>query len=211
MSPVNNPAVIAEITALHDRYELALAAHDLPALNGFFWDSPLVVRYGVSEHLYGAEAIAAYRQNAVAAPFTDRRLLRRTITAFGPGAASVMCEIAQLVAGQARHSRQSQTWIRFPSLGWKIVAAHVSNALTPPAGDATPPSRSSFVGDATPPSRFSNCATYADEAAAALGLPLDAAHRPGVIQNLQRTAAIVAPLLAFALPAETEPAPVFTP
>ncbi|MCX6950933.1 MAG: DUF3225 domain-containing protein [Verrucomicrobia bacterium] len=193
MPSVNDPAVIAELTARHDLYERALAAHDLATLNDFFWDSPHVIRYGVSEHLYGSAAIVAYRQNAAAAPFTDRRLLRREIVAFGSDTASVMCEIAQLVGGQPRHSRQSQTWVRFPEVGWKIVAAHVSHALTAPTTAAA------------------DWDAYATHAAGALGLPLAPAHRPGVVQNLQRTAALAAPLLAFALPGDAELAPVFTP
>jgi hypothetical protein len=130
---VNDPAVIAEIAALHDAYERALAANDIPALNGFFWDSPHTVRYGVNEHLYGAGAIAAYRQGNTPA-FTERKLLRRTILALGPEVVSVMSEISQKIAGQPRHCRQSQVWIHLPGAGWKIAAAHVSNALTvPPA------------------------------------------------------------------------------
>jgi hypothetical protein len=30
------------------------------------------------------------------------------------------------VRGQNRIGRQSQTWVRFPDLGWKVVSAHVS-------------------------------------------------------------------------------------
>jgi len=30
------------------------------------------------------------------------------------------------VRGQDVIGRQSQTWVRFPVLGWKVVAAHVS-------------------------------------------------------------------------------------
>ena len=190
MSPINDPAVIAEITAIHDAYERALAANDIPALNAFFWDSPHVVRYGVNEHLYGSAAISAYRQGYTPV-FTDRKLMHRTIVALGPDFASVMSELSQKVAGKPRHSRQSQVWARFPDAGWKVVAAHVSNALTSPSADGT-------------------WEAYADQAAALLGLPLDPTHRAGVAQNLQRSAAIAAPLLAFALPADTELAPVFT-
>ena len=81
--------------------------------------------------------------------------------------------------------------VRFPALGgWRIAAAHVSLALVPPE---------------------SEWALYADRAASALALPLAAPHRPGVVQNLERAAAIAAPLLAHPLPAGTEPAPVFVP
>ncbi len=188
MSEINNPAVIAEITALHDAYERALAANDIPALNAFFWDSPHLVRYGVNEHLYGAEQVAAYRQNHTPA-FTERKILRRSIVALGPDHVSVMSELSQKIAGQPRHSRQSQVWVRLPEVGWKVVAAHVSNTL----------------------SAATSWDAYADQAAAALNLPLAPEHRLGVIQNLQRSAAILAPLLATPLPADAEIAPVFVP
>ena len=191
MPEINAPAVVAELTTLHDTYERALAANDVVALNGFFWNSPHTVRFGVNEHLYGANEVAAYRQ-ASAPAFTQRQLTRRTILALGDSVASIMCEISQLVIGQPRHSRQSQVWVRFPALGWKIVAAHVSNTPAPPHGTVAWDS-------------------YVDHAAAALGLIIDHSHRPGVIQSLQRTAAIAAPLLAFPLPDTLELAPVFAP
>jgi len=72
----------------------------------------------------------------------------------GAETASVMCEISQTVFGLPRHSRQSQVWVHFPGTGWKIIAAHVSNA----------PARSPADWQA-----------YADQSAAAVGLPLDAA------------------------------------
>lgn len=191
MPEINAPAVVAEIEALHDAYERALAANDVPALNAFFWDSPHIVRYGVNEHLYGAEAIAAYRQNHTPL-FTERRLLRRAVLALGTDVASVMSELAQKISGQPRHSRQSQVWVRFPTVGWKIVSAHVSNALTSPPGAPA-------------------WEAYVDQTAAALGLPVDRAHRPNVALSLQRSAAIAEPLLAFALPDPAELAPVFSP
>ena len=51
--------------------------------------------------------------------------------------------------------------------------------------------------------------TYVDAAAALIGLPLDPAHRPGVILNIERIAQMAALIMAFPLPEETEPAPVF--
>src|SRR5258708_7070774 len=189
MPTVNDPAVIAEIATLHDAYESALAVNDIETLIRYFWDSPEVVRYGVIEHLYGAEEIKAYRKsNAVVV--TDRRLLQREIVTFGSDCASVMCEFSQVARGKVGHSRQSQTWIRFPDAGWRIVEAQVCLAPPPPVG--------AWAG-------------YAQRAAAVLALPLAARHRPGVEQNLERAAAIVAPLLALTLPADTEVAPVFTP
>lgn len=191
MLDLNAPAVVAAIAALHDAYERALAANDVPALDAFFWDSPHVVRYGVAEHLYGAAALAAYRRAHTPA-FTARRVVRREILALGPAVASVMCEIEQVLDGEPRPSRQSQVWALFPAHGWKIVAAHVSTPGLPASGEPDWP-------------------RYVDQAAAALRLPLDPAHRPGVVAAFRRTAALAAPLLAFPLPVETEVAAVFTP
>jgi hypothetical protein len=188
---INSPEVVAELSRLHDAYERALAANDVAALNTFFWDSPHTVRFGVNEHLYGVEAVAAYRRSHTPV-FTDRVLQRRTIVSFGTDFASIMSEFTQKIAGQLRHSRQSQVWAQVADSGWKIIGAHVSNALTAPVSAA-------------------NWDAYVDQAAAALGLPLDPAHRPGVIQNLQRASAIVAPLTNFTLPPATEIAPVFMP
>ena len=165
--------------------------NDVAALGAFFWDSPHIVRFGVNEQVYGAQALAEYRRSS-APVFTERRLVRRSVLALGQDVASVMSEFEQKVFGQPRHNRQTQVWVHFPEIGWKIVSAHVSNALV------GPPQAGSWEG-------------YADQAAAALRLPLDASHRPGVAQNLQRAGAIAAPLLAVELPPASEVAPIFAP
>lgn len=188
MPIINDPAVSAEIAALHDAYERALAANDLAALREFFWSSPHVVRFGVAEHLYGSDAIEEYRQNYNPV-LTDRKLLRRTIVTLGVETASVMCEISQVVFGQPRHCRQSQVWVRFPEIGWKIIAAHVSNAI-----NRSP----------------ANWESYTDQAAAAVGLSIDASYRASVAGHLSRAEVIAGPLLNFPLPAPTEPAGVFS-
>ncbi len=191
MPKINAPRVIAELTTLHDAYERALAANDVSALKAFFWDSPHVVRYGVSEHLYGVEAVSRYRDNQ-APIFSERQIIRREILALDLDHGSIMCELTQLIHGQRRHSRQSQVWCRFSGYGWKIVTAHVSQAV-PAAGTSL------------------GWETYVNEAAAAVGLPLHPSHRQGVIQNLHRAATLAAPLLALQLPLEASPAPVFVP
>jgi hypothetical protein len=52
---------------------------------------------------------------------------------------------------------------------------------------------------------------YVDAAAKLIGLPIDPAHRPGVVMNLERIAQMAALVMAFELPEETEPASVYTP
>ena len=186
---VNDPDVVDELARLHDAYERALTANDVEALNACFWDSSHVVRYGVAEQLYGTDMLRAYRQGHTPA-YTGRRLVRREISTFGSAFATVMSEFELLLNGVPRANRQSQTWVRLPAIGWRIVTAHVSSPLS------SPPPGSSW-------------GAYADAVAGTLGLPLPAAYRPGVVANLERTAAIAAPLLAMPLADDAEPAPVF--
>ena len=54
-----------------------------------------------------------------------------------------------------------------------------------------------------------DAASYVDAAAALTGLPLDSAHRPGVILNMQRIAEMASLVMSFPLPDDAEPAPVF--
>ena len=52
---------------------------------------------------------------------------------------------------------------------------------------------------------------YLDAASALLRLPIAAAHRPGVLLNLERLATMAALVEGAALDREAEPAPVFRP
>src|SRR5260221_341580 len=51
---VNLPEVVAEVTAVFQRYEKALNDNDVAVLDELFWDAPQVVRYGIREPVYGA-------------------------------------------------------------------------------------------------------------------------------------------------------------
>ena len=53
-------------------------------------------------------------------------------------------------------------------------------------------------------------AALVDAQALAIGLPLDAAHRPGVVQNLERLAEMAQSVMDFPLPHEVESAAVFS-
>ena len=64
---INDPSIVKEVEAEFAAYYRALAANDVAALNGFFFDSPLTIRYGNAEVLYGSAEIKAYR-SAVTAP-----------------------------------------------------------------------------------------------------------------------------------------------
>jgi hypothetical protein len=119
---VDDAVTLAAVESAFDRYEAALATNDVAALDGFFFDSPHTLRYGVGENLYGFAAIAAFR---LARPggSPPRRIVRRVITTYGSDFATANIEFQR--EGGGRIGRQSQTWVRF-EVGWRIVAAHVS-------------------------------------------------------------------------------------
>jgi hypothetical protein len=118
---LNDPHVLAEVTAAFHAYERALMTDDVATMDLIFHDSPLTVRYGIGEVLYGAEAIRAFRNGRGGSP--QRRLGRVAITAYGPDFATADAEFFR--DGSDRRGRQSQSWVRFPQ-GWRVVSAHVS-------------------------------------------------------------------------------------
>lgn len=120
---VNDPATLAELQQVFERYEAALLANDVAALNDFFWHDDRVLRYGITEHSHGHAALSAYRLGASPVD-RRRRLLRTVITTFGRDAGSACTEFST-APSTAAIGRQTQTWIRFAQ-GWRIVAAHVS-------------------------------------------------------------------------------------
>ena len=119
---VNDPLVVAEVAAEFERYETALLANDVATLDALFWNSPLTLRYGVGERLYGYDAIAAFRM-ARANGSPKRALANTIITTFGHDFATANTEFHR--AGEIRIGRQSQTWVRTMN-GWRSVSAHVS-------------------------------------------------------------------------------------
>ena len=103
------------------------ADNDVAALNGFFFDSPFTIRYGIAENLYGYPEIQAFRSAVVASGVGPRRE-RTVITTYGNDFATVSTLSRRPQAGKV--GRTMQTWVRFPQ-GWRIVAAHVSTIDDP--------------------------------------------------------------------------------
>ncbi|ROZ79249.1 oxalurate catabolism protein HpxZ [Ramlibacter sp. WS9] len=125
---INLPDVLAEVTAVFDRYETALVTNDVPVLDELFWDSPHTLRYGVGENLYGYDAIKAFRAGRPVQGL-ERSILKTVITTYGRDFATANVEFQR--AGGNKTGRQSQTWMRTPQ-GWRVVAAHVSLLPAPP-------------------------------------------------------------------------------
>ncbi len=53
----NIPEVVAEVTALFERYEQALNSKDVDVLDDTFWNSPYTIRYALHENGYGFDQI----------------------------------------------------------------------------------------------------------------------------------------------------------
>jgi hypothetical protein len=125
---INDPEVVAELTALYSRYEEALVNNDVETLVAMFWAGPHVMRFGVTENLYGSEELAAFRKARPAANLA-RTVTRLDVVSFGRDVASITLEFERVSANGIVRGRQSQMWVRLPE-GWRIVQAHVS--LLPP-------------------------------------------------------------------------------
>jgi hypothetical protein len=125
MLEINIPDVHAEVTAAFNRYETALVANDVAALDALFWDSAHTLRFGINENLYGYGSIAAFRsarpQMALA-----RRLMNTVINTYGRDFATANTEFQR--EGATLTGRQSHVWLRTEQ-GWRIAAAHVSLLL----------------------------------------------------------------------------------
>lgn len=189
---VNRPDVLAELAAHAEAYGRALLANDVETLDGYFWSSEHALRFGVTEELYGAEEIAAFRKGRVV-NFADRKTTRETLFTLGETLGVANQEFTLTIFGSLRHGRQSQVWVKFPGVGWRIVSAHVSHRVTPANGAA-----------------FGAAPAYGPAASDFLNLPIDPEFRGGVVASLAVMAGIVGPLMALDLP-EAEPAPTFTP
>jgi hypothetical protein len=121
---INDPEVVAELSALYPRYEEALVTNDVDTLMAMFWSAPQVMRFGAAENLYGPEELEAFRKARPAANLA-RTVTRLDIVSFGRDFASITLEFERASAAGPVRGRQSQMWVRLPE-GWRIVQAHVS-------------------------------------------------------------------------------------
>ena len=121
---INDPEVIAELRALYAEYEQALVSNDVEKLIGMFWEAPQVMRFGVTENLYGREEIEDFRKGRPATNLA-RTVTRLDIVSFDRHFASITLEFERPSSTGLLRGRQSQTWVRTLQ-GWRIAAAHVS-------------------------------------------------------------------------------------
>ncbi|WP_431285369.1 AtzH-like domain-containing protein [Humitalea sp. 24SJ18S-53] len=123
---IDDPAVIAEARAVFDRYEAALMANRNDELDAIFWADPRTVRFGITEILYGHDAIRAFRASVKA--YAQRIQKKVHMVAFGKDMVATHLEYERIGTGLV--GRETKIMVRFPDLGWRVVSAHVS-LLTP--------------------------------------------------------------------------------
>jgi len=122
---INDPATVAELAELYPKYETALVNNHVETLVAMFWDSPHVMRFGVTENLYGTAELEAFRASRPSVGLA-RTVKRLDIVAFSTDYGSITLEFERTAPdGRIIRGRQSQVWVRLPE-GWRIVAAHVS-------------------------------------------------------------------------------------
>ena len=126
----NIPDVVAEVRRLFEGYEQALIDKNVEVLDATFWQSPHTVRYAMNEHGYGFDEIHKHRMARPPGLGVKERRIRLEILTLGRDIATVNLEFK--VRGRDLVGRQSQTWVRFPDTGWKVIAAHVSTANDKP-------------------------------------------------------------------------------
>jgi hypothetical protein len=122
----NIPEVVEEVRNLFERYEQALVDKNVDVLDATFWQSPHTIRYALHEHGYGFDEIHRHRVARPPGPGIKEHRIRLEILTLGRDVATVNLEFK--VRGHDLVGRQSQTWVRFPDVGWKVVSAHVSTA-----------------------------------------------------------------------------------
>jgi hypothetical protein len=132
---VNIPDVVEEVRQAFERYEQALIDGDVAVLDNTFWDSPQTIRYARDRQGYGFAEIHAHRLAQPKGMAIKETRVRLEITTLGRDVATVNLEYRN--RGSERTGRQSQTWVRIPAQGWKVVAAHVSLMEERDGGDTS--------------------------------------------------------------------------
>src|SRR6267154_3103970 len=106
---IDLPEVVAQVRTAFERYEQALVANDVAALDALFHDDPRTIRYGGAENLYGFREIEAFR--AARSPVGLARAISKTvITTYGRDFATAST-LFRRASMPGKVGRQTQTWV----------------------------------------------------------------------------------------------------
>ena len=120
----NIPEVVAEVRELFERYEQALIDKDVDGAGRHLLGQPPHHPLRAARERLRLRRDPRLPRGAAAGPGIKERRIRLEILTLGRDLATVNLEFK--VRGRELIGRQSQTWVRFPDLGWKVIAAHVS-------------------------------------------------------------------------------------
>lgn len=118
--------IAPELRAAFIRYERALMANDVAALDGLFAAGRETIRSDRGTTLVGHDAIADFRAGRPGAPL--RELLRVHIRVVGDNMAVIVAE-SRRIDGSA--AVQTQIWEQADRGCWVVTSAHVSGAPAP--------------------------------------------------------------------------------
>jgi hypothetical protein len=105
MTVINDSAVATELTELYLKYEKALCTNDIETLDNLFWDAPEVVRFGVTENLYGSDEVRAFRKGRSPVNI-DREIFNLKVVTFDADTAAVTLEFRRAIDGVVQPPRR---------------------------------------------------------------------------------------------------------
>ena len=120
----NIPEVVAEVRATVRALRAGADRQERRRARRHVLEQPAHDPLRQHEHGYGFDRIHAHRVARPPGPGTKEKRLRLEILTLGRDIATV--NLVYKVRGRDMIGRQSQTWVRFPDVGWKVIAAHVS-------------------------------------------------------------------------------------
>src|SRR5438552_4082267 len=100
---------VEDVRACFLAYESALVAGNVAELNDWFIDDSRVIRFGIADEQWGAEAVRQWRRTAL--PVAPGRALVDTDVVLWSEHVAVVTTLIRY-PGTAEIGRQSQTWIR---------------------------------------------------------------------------------------------------
>ena len=120
----NIPEVVEQVRVLFERYEQALIDKDVEVLDGPFWNSPHTIRLANAEHTATVSiASMTFGSPVRRVPAPRRSACGSTST---PWAGTSRPSRWSKGAQSEMTGRQTQNWVRFPDVGWKVIHARMS-------------------------------------------------------------------------------------
>lgn len=132
---IDRPEIVAEVSAVVEAYESALMNNRGEELIGIFWNDPRTIRFGMTEMLFGIDAIREFRRTVRA--YAQRVRQRVQVTTFGTEFATTNIVYERIETGAIGRETKIMARVADPSgphRGWRVVSAHVSLVMASDPG-----------------------------------------------------------------------------